>query len=72
MQNNTSMKTTILQNTNVVYEFNCPMPHGQVAKYVGITQNTLSRRLTLHLQQGSILEHFKKRAQLQTVKRSFS
>ena len=35
------------------------MPHGQVAQYIGMTQNTLSKRLTFHLQQGSILEHFR-------------
>ena len=34
------------------------MLHNQVASYIGITQNTLSRRLTLHLQNGSIKQHF--------------
>ena len=34
------------------------MPHDQVASYIGITQNTLSRRLTLHLQNVAIKQHY--------------
>ena len=47
---------------NVVYEFNCPMnecfhsPNGQ--RYIGHTTCALSRRLTMHLQGGSIQDHF--------------
>ena len=58
MKNNITSRQDVLGQTNVVYEFKCPMPHDQVASYIGITQNTLSRRLTLHLQNGSIKQHF--------------
>ena len=44
--------------SNVIYKFNCPLPHSKVVSYIGMTQNCLSRRLTLHLQNGSIKKHF--------------
>ena len=34
------------------------MPHSQVVEYIGFTQTKLSRRLTLHGQNGSIYRHF--------------
>ncbi|MEL6606446.1 MAG: hypothetical protein AAFP20_24915, partial [Cyanobacteria bacterium J06614_10] len=53
-----SLSPTKLQQTNVVYKFSCPLPHSQAVEYVGFTQTSLSRRLTCHAQNGSILEHF--------------
>ena len=47
-----------LEQTNVIYEFTCPMSHSQVTKYIGFTQTTLSQRLTFHRQNGSICNHF--------------
>ena len=41
----------MLCETNVIYQYKCPMPHGQAAQYIGMTQNTLSQRLTFHKQQ---------------------
>ena len=58
MKNNLSPPPTTLQQTNVIYKFTCPLPHSQAVEYVGLTQTTLSRRLTYHGQNGSILNHF--------------
>ena len=58
MKNSVDSESDDLKKTNVVYEFKCPMSHDQVASYIGITQNSLSRRLTLHLQNGSIKQHY--------------
>ena len=59
MRNNLNPPPSCLQQTNVVYEFTCPMSHSQVTKYIGFTQTTLSQRLTSHGQNGSIWNHFK-------------
>ena len=64
MKNNMSNNQTAMQKSNVIYEFTCPLPHRFVETYIGMTQNCLSRRLTLHLGQGSILEHFRHAHQL--------
>ena len=69
MKNNLSLRVEDLKKTNVVYNFKCPMPHGQVAEYIGMTQNCLSRRLTLHLQQGSILEHFRQQHNIKLTRK---
>lgn len=45
-------------SNHIVYSFKCPHPHSQVEKYYGMTQSTLSHRLTAHGQNGSIHEHF--------------
>ena len=58
MKNNMTPPPTTLQKTNVVYKFTCPLPHSQAVEYVGMTQTKLSRRLTCHGQNGSILKHF--------------
>ena len=59
MRNNTISKSSPLCQTNVVYRFNCPMPHCKAESYIGMTQTTLSRRLTYHIQSGSIYKHCK-------------
>ena len=64
MRNNLSrQKVRDVARCNVVYEFHCPAnecihstPHGQ--RYIGHTVCTLSRRLSMHLQGGSIMDHF--------------
>ena len=59
MKNNMSPPPSTLQRSNIIYEFECPLSHGIVTpKYVGFTQTSLSRRLTMHLQNGSIRNHF--------------
>ena len=61
MKNNLSKKRDVLKSSNVIYKFKCPLPHGQVAaEYIGMTQNCLSRRLSLHIQNGAIKDHFEK------------
>ena len=57
MKNNMSPRPTMLQQSNVVYKFCCPLPHSQAVEYVGLTQTTLSRRLTYHAQDGGICKH---------------
>ena len=62
MRNNLSAKTRELSQTNVIYEFQCPenecFHHPNINYvYLGYTQCTLSRRLSLHLQQGAIEKH---------------
>ena len=61
IKNNPKPTGTDLQQTNVIYEFSCPLSHGDATsprKYIGMTTTTLSRRLTHHLQKGSIKEHY--------------
>ena len=51
-----------LQRTNVIYRYNCPevgCRRLQTDKYIGATTTTLSRRLTMHLQEGAIKKHAK-------------
>ena len=40
MKNNITSRQDVLGQTNVVYEFKCPMSHDQVVSYISITQNT--------------------------------
>ena len=53
----------VIDNTNVIYEFTCPMKDCCLLpknnKYIGLTQCTLSRRFTYHFQNGSIINHAK-------------
>ena len=58
MRNNTSTNPSPLCQTNVIYEFVCPLPHCKAEKYIGMTQTTVSRRLSYHAQSGSIFKHF--------------
>ena len=57
MKNMTCVPSTLHQ-TNVVYKFHCPFLHSKAEEYIGLTQTTLSRRLTMHGQSGSIYKHF--------------
>jgi hypothetical protein len=55
MKNNPCRKPSLLQKTNVIYEYychkeGCRLP--QNLNYIGLTSTTLSRRLTCHLQTG--------------------
>ena len=59
MKSNTMSKSSPLCQTNIVYRFDSPMPHCKAESYIGMTQTTLSRRLTYHVQSGSIYKHFK-------------
>ena len=61
VRNNILRDTAPLKQTNVVYKFTCT--HGDCATrsshYIGHTATSLSRRLTMHLQNGGPKEHLK-------------
>ena len=62
MKNNLQPKPRDLSRTRLVYDFNCQkdeckhLPITQT-RYTGITTCQLTRRLTLHLQNGALLAH---------------
>ena len=63
IRNNSSPLIGVLQKTNIMYKFKCPL--GDCISdnniYVGLTSTTLSRRLTMHLSDtSSIAQHLKK------------
>ena len=49
-----------LKHANVVYKFKCPNVDCRLRNmsYIGMTTTTLSRRITMHLQDGAIKQHF--------------
>ena len=55
---NSTRSGSTLQRTNVVYRFTCPFHDIASETYIGHTRTTLSRRLTMHVQGGSIAAHF--------------
>ena len=63
IRNNSSPSIGLLQKTNAIYKFKCPL--GECISdynniYVGLTSTTLSRRLTMHLSDtSSIAQHLK-------------
>ena len=59
MRNNTLNDGNKLKRANVVYQFNCPNEDCRLrsVSYIGATTTTLSRRLTMHLREGSPKEH---------------
>ena len=59
MKNNLTPPPSLLDESNVIYKFSCPLSHRQATEYVGFTQTTLSQRLVAHRQNGSIHNHFK-------------
>ena len=59
LKNNPYKKDNILKRSNVVYQFYCPYEDCRLhsVSYIGVTTTTLSRRLTMHLREGSPKEH---------------
>ena len=59
MKNNQTPKPPPLQQTNLIYEYKCPIGEceHQTNSYIGLTCTTLSRRLTMHLQQDGPKHH---------------
>ena len=52
-----------LQQANVIYQFSCPEEGCRLLnkdKYIGATTTSLSRRLTMHKQQGALKNHMHK------------
>ena len=61
MRNN-PIETKWLMRTNVVYQFDCPSEDCRPQNsYVGYTCTTLSRRLTMHKQAGTIKTHMQEK-----------
>ena len=66
MRNNITKDKSDLKSTNVVYQFKCPYEDCQLrltGDYIGMTTTTLSRRMTMHLQDGAPLQHMKQEHQ---------
>ena len=60
MRNNTTAKPAPTQEANVIYKHTCTAEDCGPHSYIGMTRTSLSRRLTCHLQNGSIKEHYNK------------
>ena len=60
MRSNLSQDPSVMKSTNVVYQIRCTT--GDCARrpstYIGHTTTTLSRRITMHMQDGSPKRHF--------------
>ena len=61
MCNNICAKKRLLDKCNVVYQYSCQIANckSQNTTYISNTTTSLSRRLTTHLQNGSIKKHTK-------------
>ena len=60
MKNNLSHVSSLLRSTNVVYKFKCSTgdcAHRNNSSYIGHTVTTMSRRITMHLQDGAPARH---------------
>ena len=60
MRNNITEQKSDLKCTNVIYQFKCPYEDCQLrdtGDYIGMTTTTLSRRMTMHLQDGAPRQH---------------
>ena len=60
LKNNLSFDPTALKQTNVVYRYNCTLGDCALlprSAYIGNTTTSLTRRITMHLQQGGPLTH---------------
>ena len=59
MRNKITQKSDKLKRTNVISKYSCPDVDCMVrnADYIGLTTNTLSRRLTMHIREGAPYDH---------------
>ena len=59
MKNNTTQTHDDLKRTSVIYEYSCNLGDCKLRNfsYIGMTVCTLSRRLSYHLQNGTIKQH---------------
>ena len=63
INNNSSPLIVVLQKTNIIHQFKCPLGDCICENnniYVGLTSTTLSRRLTMNLSDTSSIAHLKK------------
>ena len=64
MRNNMTRCKDDLKRTNVIYQFTCPSEDCRSlhsGNYIGCTSTTLSRRLTMHLQDGAPKSHMREK-----------
>ena len=61
-KNDQSPSPSDLQKTNLVYEYTCKIGDCErlQSSYIGVTQTTLSRRLTMHKGSGAIKDHMER------------
>ena len=57
LKNNPSCNQDMLRRRNVVYHFECPEVECQ-HEYIGMTTMRLSKRISCHLQEGAIFQHY--------------
>ena len=60
MNNNPTRDKSMLKQSNVIYSYKCPFEDctlRQNCKYIGHTTTSLSRRITMHLQNGGPKTH---------------
>ena len=74
MKNNAAAKPRDIATANVIYDFNCQKDecihlNPPEITYTGATSCTLSRRMSLHLQNGAILSHFKDAHKTKTTRK---
>jgi len=62
MKNNVAERKGLLRRSSVVYKIECPFEDCELQNcfYLGQTRNTISKRLTYHLQDGALKEHVSK------------
>jgi len=62
MKNNIAERKELLRRSSVVYQIQCPIEDCELQNgiYLGQTRNTLSKRLTYHLQDGAMKDHVMK------------
>ena len=58
LKNNPSPPADMLKKRNVVYHFKCPNMRCS-HEYIGMTTMRLSKRISCHVQEGAICNHFK-------------
>ena len=59
IKNRPGQTRTPLQEDHVIYEHTCTIEGCGPQSYIGMTRTTLSRRLTCHLQDGAIKNHYR-------------
>ena len=62
MKNNIAASTSDLQQSNVLYEIKCPVGacNALNVSYLGQTTNQLTRRITEHIANGAVKDHYNK------------
>ena len=68
MRNKTTRKPAPTQEANVIYQHICTAEDCGPHSYIGMTRTTLSRRLTCHLQNGSIKDHYHGKHQIKLTR----